>query len=266
MKLLVNQAWLVVAAEAVVAFAGTATAHAESEAVAPYGPACPAAVSTVSAMNGDSAGATLYAVEFETYTTKPAFVSGTVTLFAGDDRYDIAVQYALAMPLADSKHHRALFVRFPSPVKVTGGYLSAISGDIMKACPPERLARIEAPKPDEAKAIVARQTVDAPPPIAEAHFACDVPFASARTTKLEPMVIPSEIVFAGTGDDGNVLLLRISAKGALMGMTVARQSRFGSFDHAAEVVAKTSTFAPAIFHCEPVEGYYALVTMYNFRQ
>jgi hypothetical protein len=266
MQSLFTKKRFIVAAIVGIAFACSAPGGAAVDAETPYGPACPAAVSTVSAMNGDKAGATLYAVEFETYTTKPAFVSGTVTLFAGDDRYDIATQYALAMPLADGKHHRALFIHFAAPVKITGAYLSEISGDIMKACPPERLARIATPKPDEAKAIVARATVEAPPPIAEAHLSCDVPFASARTTKLELMAIPSDVDFAATGDDGNVLLLRISAKGSLMGMTVVRQSRFGSFDHAAEVVAKTSTFAPAVFRCEPIEGYYALLTMYNFKQ
>src|SRR5580704_12396733 len=80
--------------------------------------------------------ATDYALWLGSLREQPSRVSGTVRVYVGDDRYDIAFSNAQASPVL---HHDPLrmpvIVRFANPVVVSGVYLASMGDSDAKPCP-----------------------------------------------------------------------------------------------------------------------------------
>ena len=226
---------------------------------------------------------TRYAIALFTHDGTHA-VSGTVTLYHGDDRYDVHFTGATA---ADPRDRNAtpspIVVRFETPVDVEGAL--AVTSEPTGCAPSEpwhphfivtgrigatfvgvgRHARLgpTPSNPDDAlwarfRAAASIASVLAPVAVArEPNIACARPnipgataFVATRRAELDAAALAR---YAGGQVD---VLVTLDDTGAVAKTRVERSSGSIDVDRGALAAVEASTFRAAIFHCRPYGGSY----------
>jgi TonB family protein len=210
--------------------------------------------------------ATDYALWLGSLREQPSRVSGTVRVYVGDDRYDIAFSNAQASPVL---HHDPLrmpvIVRFANPVVVSGVYLASMGDSDAKPCP------ILGPKPVPRGAKVAQRAADATP-IAKARAApllagaptheprppCGLADREARVATVAQTKWPFGELQGPTLGQATVLVV-LGPAGTVLLVGIDGSTGQADFDESAMATVRRSTFSPGSFRCQAAGGIYLFV-------
>ncbi len=183
--------------------------------------------------------------------------SGTITMYAGNSRYDIPF-HGLTATGFDRRggHATPLVIQFPQSTNLDGAWVSALDG--APACEVAyapwasnypNYGRSDAAYLAELRLL---KPVDAPSPTIEAR-ACDVPDRVARTLKAAPV----RVADVAGGPDATVgVLVLIDDQNAVIGEKISESASFPADDQAALDTVARSTFLGATFRCRPIVAYY----------
>jgi hypothetical protein len=255
-------------------------AHAES--AAGSNEICPVFVGRVDKL--DTAG-TRYAVGFLTYGGSGT-ASGTVGLYAGNDRYDVPFKdVAVADPTDPGVRPQPFVVHFAQPVTITGAVVTALGATAASCSAPYmpwtengRVApyvggenffwhmRPPNPRPkpvevideaslwkrfdeDAARSTPAEATSRvATPPCAEPNRSANL--AEPTRANMPPFVPDRNYASVSSA------LVTIGPNGDLVSTTLIVSSHYAPLDQAVLNAAKRSTYTPGRFHCAAVAGSY----------
>jgi TonB family protein len=232
---------------------------------------CPAAVLRIFLVDAGTATGWTYAIEFESFADVPGTLSGTVSLFAGNHRYDVPFTDAIAVPAVSKAVQDAvpIVVRFRTDVGVEAAYLSAIAGPNPGPCGFGDIAqlhrRLSDPDADmkgqvlqvDAAAVErARRIapVAAPEPIFD-PVSCAEPDALTKATYAAKPAYPD---IAGIrGDEGEVVVaVQLTDRGERTAAWIWQASGSRLLDEAGFAAAIRSTFKAGTFRCKPVFDVY----------
>jgi TonB family protein len=217
----------------------------------------------VDAVNG---GGRTYAVAFETFSASPGRLSGTLTLFAGSERYDVPFSNVIAVPATSSGALTAvpLTVRFTTAVKVDAAYLSAIVGPNPGPCGLGYIAMrsndgVRARELSELDRVLRARVQDVKP--------IDAPASVSDRVTCERPNVDASIAFSATprypdlagrrGDMGETqVAVALAADNAILAAWVWKSSGSKDLDQAAVIAARASRFNAATFRCQRVFGLY----------
>ncbi|MBV9102829.1 MAG: TonB family protein [Candidatus Eremiobacteraeota bacterium] len=233
--------------------------------------ACTVQVRDIIALDGTSYGnARTYAVYFGSLEEATLRTYGVVSIFAGEDRYDVPFRDLVVGGAAYAQDATPLVVRFAGDVHVDSGSVAGIGAMNGRTCAPVRrdatwLYGTASPRTGDIATLYKRAIGVAPIPApAPAHVAaspCTEAYRAASARRLVPpnLTAPgvqvgfSEGIFPATvtievklADDGTVLRAR-----------VVRSSDFAPYDAAAIDAARRSMFAPEMMRCRAHGGTYA---------
>jgi hypothetical protein len=214
---------------------------------------------------------TRYAVSFRALETGRA--SGTVSLWAGNRRYDVPFRDVVALDSRDRISPETSFVvRFPAPTTLDGAVVTAIDeGGTLHPCDPWFSPWVRgAPSgpdyrsPEErtteerflsrARAAVA---VDAPPAVAD-PVTCSAPTRSGRTVYAVSPNSPSPIL-SGLA----VVMVLLDPSDKIAGVRIERSSGNRSLDIVALSAARGSEYQGQIFRCRHVMGGYLFSVQFD---
>ncbi|MBV9102614.1 MAG: TonB family protein [Candidatus Eremiobacteraeota bacterium] len=193
-------------------------------------------------------------------------LSGTVTVYSGDDRYDIPFHDAVAAPDVDGPEHQPhpIVVRFPDRVTIDAAYLSAIDGPHGGPCNVGNVWFHNAPSVrstftdlrdqrtfEQSKAVV---QIAAPVPTKEPR-PCGTPDSPGRLVHASQASWPQ---FAKLrGEDGQVTIeVFVRSDGGVGSTRVWSSSGYKDLDDEAIRSAVTSKFEAPTFRCRRVFGTY----------
>ncbi len=207
-----------------------------------------------------------WALALATLDTNSASGSGSLALFVGTKHYEIPfVNAALAASSEDMLHVATpIVVRFPQPVVVDGGYVSTIGGDAAGACPPHAVwtrQQHQPPQTDFTKRASEITAVAAPDPELW-KGACAKPVVGANlTAAVQPAQMPATGQESGTGTA--VVVVAVGRDGKAAGARVIGSTGKAWLDRAALKEANASSYSPASFDCQPIEGAYIFVVEFT---
>jgi TonB family protein len=198
-----------------------------------------------------------WAVSLATFGDKVQHVSGTLALYAGNDRYDVPVQDAVARSIAIRRSVQPpVVIRFPAPVKIEGGYLASVEGAGAGRCTPEGgLTRVASSNPIDEAAVANARAYDAPNPIADPSGSCATPFVDSTTTKVAGLQVPDGATENHEGGTVEWVVL-IDETGKVIGLHLLESSDYSDLDRAAAQSAQSSSYLPALFRCVPIRSFY----------
>jgi hypothetical protein len=226
---------------------------------------CAARVIFIAALDG-TREASSYAVLFQAAGSEPGLLSGTVTFYAGESRYDVPFADLKVYPQVDLAKVTPLVVHFSSPVSISAVYLSAIAGPDGGPCA-LTTATQRAPEIDDAFTARARKVaaVDAPAPVRD-PAPCAEPYVQANITRFAvPDTAPDTSQTGGFGDEIHVMV-HLAADGSVMDATSVSPAKAWGLQQFAVKLARSSHYTPEIMRCKPVEGYYEFVEVIGASQ
>jgi TonB family protein len=217
-------------------------------------------------IDADASGkAQTYALMLSSLGLDPGRASGTLAVFAGNERYDVPFSRVVATGARDSTLDGAtpIVVRFPRVLTVDGGYVASLADPDPGACilaypwMPKNVATALA-HPNVAnlrKRAEAATVVDAPPAVSEPAPPCAHPYAVATTTK--PVTPDTPDLAKQQALSGVVeVLVSLDGSGRVIDVAVWRTSTYPTLDKAAAGAAFASKFAPEVFRCVGVPSSY----------
>jgi TonB family protein len=217
-------------------------------------------------------GVLTYAVGIQAFVMDAARVSGTLTLLAGRQRYDVPFVNAVAAGATSGSLAQIvpIVVRFEKPTLIDAAYVSSLAGPNAGPCevagaavrsgplhrtldwgPLDVAARIE-----ERAASVA--SIPAPAPVQAEDGSCDQPFAPAQTTDT---VSPDTPKLAKDQRHAGAVYIdvAIGRDGKVVTAWIWQSPGFAELERAALAAAKASKYKAARVACRPVEGLYVFV-------
>ncbi|MBV9646188.1 MAG: hypothetical protein JO043_01850 [Candidatus Eremiobacteraeota bacterium] len=213
-----------------------------------------------------------YAVRLDALAQQSTRTSGTLALFAGDDRYDVNFSDVLARGRADSRSAVPIVVRFPAAVHIDRGYIAALGAPRVQSCvtmtreadDPQASGRI----PAWFGALLERtrelHVVEAPRPQKEARAQCSLQNRRAYAKSLAtPSVLPGALPSELQSKPVDVpVLVMLSDSGSVLDARPAHPSSLPALDDAAVDAARRSAFVPQLVRCRPQGGEYLFVMTY----
>jgi TonB family protein len=215
---------------------------------------------------------TRYAVSFRSLETGRA--SGTVALWAGDRRYDVAFHNVVALDTRDRiSPETSITVRFSAPTVLDGAVVTALDdGSGSRPCEPwfapwvpnapqlpGRQMRQE--RTDEDRFLMrarAATPVDAPTPVTD-PATCTTPYRLGRTVSAAVPGRPPTAPMSGFV----VVLVLIDPSDKVVGARIQRSSGDKGLDNTALSAAQRSDFQGQIFRCRHVMGGYLFSVEFN---
>ena len=211
----------------------------------------------------------LYAVELRGLTTGAA--TGTIALYSGDARYDIAMRDAtVASELDQTTVPTPIVVRFATNVRVDGAVVRSLDDDPASCTtafapwqpttPNEHnvadlASQLEKRRDEEFMAAARRATpVDAPASVHEPR-PCTAPDRRGETiSTIEPKMPMMAAQYHYSGTVAVLVILR--PDGTVANTVVLRPSGHDDIDREAKHAAAVSKFRGATFRCRDVVGLY----------
>jgi TonB family protein len=244
-------------------------APSASPQAAPSG--CLARLSAVVPLDADTSGkAQTYALTLTSLGLDPGRASGTIAVYAGNERYEVPFSRVIATGARDSSLDGAtpIFVRFPRPLAVDGGYVTSLADPEPGKCIPAypwtpknaaaKLAQANVPK--LRKRLETAKVVDAPPAVSEATPTCAHPYAAASVKTEVTPTLPE----AAQDMEGNVeTLVSLDGAGAVVDVEVWHTSGHDPLDRAAAKAALASKFSPEVFRCVNVPASYVVQSSFK---
>jgi TonB family protein len=230
--------------------------------------ACPAAVLRVLPL--DTPGSNVaqnVAVTFQAFAESAGRLSGIVTVFSKDTRFDVPFNNAVAVAALASglPDQVPIVIHFPSAIEVDGAYLSAIAGADGGACGFGNIARAQVNFAElTASDTLVRERARPVVPIAAVNaapdpVACKAPDEEPAMTVAVMPELPQ--VAKMRGDTGRVVVdVALAADGRVLDTWIWSSSGAPLLDDAALKAPPKGRFTAERFRCKPVFGVYPFAT------
>ena len=258
---------------AVVSFWTPALAQTPSSTPVSTAP-CRIGVGPMTRLDQPGDASTKYAVDLFDLGEASRSVSGTLSLFSDDHRYDVPFQHAMATRAekAGLNENGSIVVSFRSAIYLRGVSLSSVNGDDGRPCVP---ATVYVFRPGTGKPAL---NTDASNPAkvdlmsgnnvsvvkagegTKLRYGCDQPFVDAIIT---PAMLDTPQVVRERGIQGSVdMAVLVSATGNPDAIRILASAHTELNDVALQSV-RQSHYEPAIFACQPAPARYILRVTYT---
>jgi TonB family protein len=209
----------------------------------------------------------VYALHLESSETGKA--SGTIALYAGDQRYDIPFESVVVTDWADDETvPTPLVVRFPASIDLDGAYVRFLAAPLAERCDAPflpwlpRTAKMRAsPQPPKSTAEYMRRALAAEPQEAPSAIAdprtCSTPDRRASTIAAVPPAYPAAAAKLGITATVYVRVI-LNADDSIHSVAIINSSTRDDLDQSALAAASSSRFRGATFRCKPAIGVYAI--------
>ena len=233
-----------------------------------------------------------FAFLLQSFHAGVADVSGTLTLYAENRRYDVAFDDATAARQGATPWERRvpIVVHFSKPTWVLGAYVSRLKRPEAVSCEPTVIfasddtpeARAAALSLDREMPANNRREFEASVALAPTHdageglhtaFQCDHPFASARLLRAPELSTPEIVAEMGLSrrvyvnvliaSDGSLDDVRVLNPPVNEGKSEAISNAV--MNSAALTEVKASRYAPAHFDCRPASAEYVFIVDFGMR-
>jgi TonB family protein len=237
----------------------------------PAASGCLARLSAVVPVDADASGrAETYALMLSSLGLDAGRASGTVALFAGNERYEVPFSRVVATGARDLSLDGAtpIFVRFPRRLAVDGGYVASLADPEPGKCipaypwtPKNAAAKLSQPNVTKLRGrLLTATVVTAPPPVGETIPVCAHPYAAASVKTAAAPALPE----AAQDMEGSVeTLVSLDGAGAVVDVEVWHSSGHDQLDRAAARAALVSKYAPEIFRCAGVPSSYVFAASFK---
>jgi hypothetical protein len=232
----------------------TALAATPQPSPAPQG-FCSARKPIVTPLDGERDARTYAVTVLASRRAGPGPVSGTLTIYAGDGRYDIPIHDLEVASTLDFANLAPLVVRFPSAVHIDAAYLSSVDGSNGGHCDlTSGLSMFPQSNNAYTKRALAGTPVDAPPPVND-PAPCDKPYAKAHILTFAGPGAPPD---PSTSDEfgAAMIMVHIAPDGSIIDLTPLPPRAATELEKAALAVARASTYAPEVVRCKPIDSIY----------
>jgi TonB family protein len=222
---------------------------------APSAALCLAVVKDLVPVDATADGkASLYAVTLLSLNGATGTASGTLSLIADRQRYDVPFKDAVA--IGDPEHttnRPMILVNLAEPANILGARIASLDGDSGGPCSPYTTwghwVRSKATSTDlVAEATTLARTaspIAAPPPTDVQPLVCAGPDADVRATLAANPADPVNHRGSNVVD----VEVYVTDDGTAAGATIYKSSTFPDLDQAAMDTALRSTYTPRIRHC-----------------
>gem|GEM_PF-3231853 len=253
--------------------AGTLDAPSPAPGSSTLAPAlCPVRVDQIVALDAGADGrSATYAIALRTLDGGAGSASGTLALFAGDERFGATFGPTIALAEKDAAPPSPIVVRFPSPVFVDSAYVASLAGPDAGPCVPiiiRSAVKISAEATAEANALVERarttKPIDTDAGTSDPPPACEAPYRPAAMTHVVGPEIPTAAVAERLSGE-SLIKVFIADDGAVLQATVFRSSGSAVLDQAARAAAEKTTYAPEAVLCRPSGGFFMYRADFNTR-
>lgn len=244
---------------------------APSASTQPAASGCLARLSAVVPIDADASGkAQTYAFMLTSLGLDPGRASGTIAVYAGNERYEVPFSRVIATGARDSSLDGAtpIPVRFPRRLAVDGGYVASLADPEPGKCIPAypwtpKNAAAKLAQPNMAKLrkrLETAKVVEAPTPLSETTPTCAHPYAAASVKSVVTPVAPE----AAQDMEGSVeTIVSLDGAGAVLDVEVWRSSGHDPLDRAAAKAALASKFNPEVFRCANVPASYVVESTFK---
>ncbi|HTJ28713.1 MAG TPA: hypothetical protein VMA36_21345 [Candidatus Limnocylindria bacterium] len=216
------------------------------------------------------ADGTRYAIAFS--ATQAGIASGTASLYAGDQRYDIpfhGIIFADAIEKGHLDHDssQVVTVAFPSPTPIDSGVVTMLAAPDPEPCAPFFspwvASKHSSPETAEHASFVARArtvaAIPAPAPVSD-PVDCTQPSVPARTIHAAQPYWPVDV---GPINATAYVAVLVGPDDAIVGTRIQRSSGNGELDMEAVDTTRRSAFRAGRWRCRPIYGVYVFSVGFN---